>query len=235
MAYTEKKEYLEMKSKNSYLNRIIKAGNNRRPRYAMPTILRANCQGTKIHKYVPHPDEDECMTRDQSSNFISTNKLILSSHGDWEISVVMVKSQNFDSREDFDEIMLEGSRSSFGGTPPTVYSSISLLDAFRKLHVKISVDTENVLSSATEEQRETYDSYFWKYGKEKTKKRLLNSLLLKLFGSPSTKDTVDYKGYEAGFKELTIYEFRFYYEDGNTSQGTARHGDYFLYFRYDTS
>lgn len=239
MADTQKriqeKEFLEMKMTNTYLNRIIEAGNNYRPKYAMPTILRANCQGTKIHKNAPYPDEDECMKRDQFSDFITTKKLILTSYGDWDISVVMVKSSNFSNRKDFEEIMLQGSRSSFGSVIPTSYSSISLLDAFRQMHVKISVDTANVLASATEEQREKYDVCFWQYGKEKTERRLLNSLLLRLFGPPSRQDTVDYKGYEAGFKELTVYDFNFYFEGGNASHGTARHSDYYLYFDFGTS
>lgn len=231
----EEKQFIEMKMKNAYLNRIIDAGNNYRPKYAMPTILTANCQGLKIHKNAPYPDEDECMKRDQSSNFISTKKLILTSYGDWDISVVMVKSSNFSNRNDFDQIMLERSRSAFGGVVPKVHSSISLLDAFRQVHVNIAVDAAHVLSSATEEQREKYDSYFWQYGKTRTEKRLLNSLLLKLFGSPSRQDTVDDQGYEAGFKELTIHDFNFYFEDGNGSHGTARHGDFYLYFGFGSS
>lgn len=228
-------EFLEMKMKNPYLNRIIEAGNNCQPKYAMPSILQANCQGTKIHKNAPYPDEDKCMKRDQFSNLISTKKLILTSYGDWDISIVMVKSSNFSNRKDFDEIVLQRSRSSFGRVIPKVYSSISLLDALRQVHVKVSVDTANVLASATEEQRDKYDSYFWQYGKAKTEQRLLNSLLLKLFGSPSRRDTFAEKGYEAGFKELTIYDFNFYFEGGNASHGTARHGDYYLYFDFGSS
>lgn len=232
----EEQQFIEMIAKNSYLNRIIEAGNNYRPRYSMPTLLVANCGGTRVHKNAPYPDEDECMKRDQSSNFISTKKLILTSWGDWEIWVVMVKSSNFSNRNDFDQIMLQGSRSSHGNVVPTVYPSISLLDAFRRIHVNISVDTAHVLSSATEEQREKYDSYFWQYGKTETDKRLLNSLLVKLFGPSSRQDNVDDQGSdEAGFKELKIYDLNFYSEGGNTSHGTARHGDFYLYFKFDSS
>lgn len=232
----EEKEFLEMKVKNAYLNRIVEAGNNARPIYAMPTILEANFQGTRIHKNAPYPDEDECMKlRDKSSDFVATKKLILKGYGDWDFSVVMVKSSHFSNRKDFDEIMLQRSRSSFGRVIPKVYPSISLVDAFRQVHVKVSVDTANVLSSATEEQRDKFNFYFWQCGQTEAEKRMLNSLLLKLFGSPSRRDTVDCKGYEAGFKELTIYDFKFYFEDGNASHGTARHGDYYLYFGFSSS
>lgn len=213
-------KYLEMKMNNRYINRIIKSGNNCRPKYAMRKILLADCGGTKIHK-------NECMKREQ--------KLILTSGGDWEMQAVMVKSSHFSNQKDFDEIMLEKSHSSFEHAKPKMFSNISFVKEFQLMHMKKTVDTMTVLSSASEEQRDKYELNVWQYGKEKTEKRLLNSLLLQLFGSPSRLDAVDYKGYEGGFKELTIYDFYWYYEGGNGSHGTARHGDYYLYFGYSTS
>ncbi|KAJ6632767.1 hypothetical protein Bhyg_16006 [Pseudolycoriella hygida] len=116
-----------------------------------------------------------------------------------------------------------------------IWLSISLVNAFQQFDVNVSVDAGIVLSSSTEEQRDNYDLSLRQHGKAKTDKRLLNTLLLKLFGPPSRNDSVDYRGYADGFKELTIYEFNFYYQDGNSSSGTARHNDHYLYFAFDTS
>ena len=70
---------------------------------------------------------------------------------------------------------------------------------------------------------------FWRYGgKENLEKNIFYSFLVTLFG-PSTDDK-----HQNEPKELYVYDFQFYNE-GNLMNGTARHGQYYLYLELMTS
>ena len=235
MSDEELKKYWEEKN-NSYINRVIKTGKYsiRRIKYALPEIIWAENGHIKINKKAPYPDQDECMNGKFSEIMISTNKLILESFGDWQFSAYMVKVSNFSTRQEFDKLVFvnnHGVNCKCNCSPktPEILSRIQLVDAFEKVGVIISVNMDYLRKIATDDQKDKLEMNFWRYGgKENLEKNILYSFLVTLFG-PSTDDK-----HQNEPKELYVYDFQFYRE-GNLMNGTARHGEYYLYLELMTS
>ena len=234
MSDAELKKYWEEKN-NSYINRLIKAGEYsiRRIKYALPEIIWAENGHIKINKKAPYPDEDECMNGKYIEHMISTNKLIIESFGDWQFSAFMVKASNFSTRKEFDELMfLENHgvncRCNCSPKTPEILSCIPLVDAFENVGVIISANMGYLRKIATDDQKDKLEMNFWRYGKENLEKMILYPFLVTLFG-PSNDDK-----HQSKPKELYVYDFHFYHE-GNLMNGTARHGEYYLYLQLMTS
>ena len=162
-----------------------------------------------------------------------TAKLQATSWGDWGLSVYAVKTSYFANREEFNQFI---KHQYFEQEPQPMQTVIALRDAFRQTGVEITVDYQHLMESGDKEMRIRIQEFLWMnpgpYGERRLQDRLLNATFGQLFGASTITDLHDE---ETGAKQFALSDFQVCCQDGNERRAAARHGEFYLFFRFGTS
>ena len=196
-----------------------------------PKIMYMKYDGIYVNKNGTNPDEIECFEKfDWERDRFRTYKLKADSGGDWELSISKVKVIHFDTRDKYDAQFTVGFPKQFCRTD-YCYERISIKKAMKLINVSISINMNYYRGNVDEMEKDlnrTLDraDLYSKCKMKKIEAELFYNQMLKVFG----EDDV-----EGDSKLFMINEFKINYFDGNLWIATARRGNYYFKFSYDTS
>jgi len=206
-----------------------------------PRILVADRYGVFVHKDGPHQDDIKSLENmDWDENHLNAPKLKASSYGDYDLTIGMISTVHFDTRELLDKLYVED----FTKDPPiSKVERISFEEALGLLTVSISCDMDYYLSNREEMDKDldrkvdNFDPNN-KHMMKELEAELFYKQSLKIFGEDEDNDDVPAE--EAADqticqKVLTLKEFHLLYSDGNNKIATARRGSSYILLFYGTS
>uniref|UniRef100_A0AC35GFK1 Uncharacterized protein n=1 Tax=Panagrolaimus sp. PS1159 TaxID=55785 RepID=A0AC35GFK1_9BILA len=117
----------------------------------LPCVMKGNWEGVMINKY------DKNLKPLFHDDIIESNKLILKSSAEWEIIVYMISSDYFDSRDEFDTLIIKKEdRNECNDEELLKLKTIEVKEAFKDLMTKIKVNMDYFLCG---ENKNEYDQY----------------------------------------------------------------------------
>jgi len=216
----------------------------------VPKIIGFGVDRICINKSVPNCDE---LNNNWMNNHCLTNKLKADNYGDWSLTIKMVNTKFFQSRDDFDEKVLCGDEKM--DFPDKSFQKISFRKALNLFDVDVWCNMDYYLEHRNEldvdlarhcdldvELKKDSESSI------RLEEELLYKLLCKIFGEHHWKGVNDLKiGHHIECNENTekqsssfdkdFYLEEFYYliADSQSLTATAKRGNYYLLFYYGTS
>ena len=198
-------------------------------RYFLLQILKLGCDGIYVNNYGTNPDE---IKRFENSDWEGKKLKTLKadSCGDWTLRITKVNVKHFVSRDNLDacflmELPKEHYRTDF-------YEKITLKKAMKLVYVDVSSNMNYYKGNVDEMEKDlnrTLDRADL-YSKSKMKKieaELFYNQMRKVFGEDGEDDNDE-------SKLVMINDFKIIYFDGNLFLATARRGNYYLEFMYET-
>ncbi len=211
----------------------------------LPSVLEVSNGIVLVSRDAPHPKLVEPLGTSSPrgtipADKVKSEKIRVTSGGDWEFDVFSVDCGYFDSREDCDEFFCPSElRENTRKNEPT--KKVSLENAFP---VSITANLDYYLSS------NLIDEFEQDLGKPVDREKLLRNdtayleilnqqlfykLACQLFGEDEEHEDEEVSCGDRECKKFMIGEYRILSVDGNAFQSTARRGSHYLLFFYSTS
>lgn len=211
-----------------------------------PTILGADLDGVFINRTAPYPSEQKAQESDTwFQDRIKTNKLTVRSYGYFQLFICVLRMENFDSREEFDDIFIDPE----DRIEPEFKDKLSIEDALKSMWTWIIVNRNYFLENEDELEkllgrRVGRECLAIKENEDENEdenerpslvcQEIFYKLMVELFGEPTADESDDRDEKQEGVfeKALMVREFRKLYFDGNFSKTTARRGNYYILFSH---
>jgi hypothetical protein len=187
---------------------------NRNLKNHFPRLLSSSCSSKGMIKFmtnIPHDDEDSLIAycNNHDKKIIISDLIKMDSSGDWDFEIIMIKSDYFKSREEFDMFIV----------PKDYRYNESKVDR---------IDIENALYRTGFINiviNEELDFFEYPGTKEEIEQQVVKKELIKIFG-----DDFSYKN-----DELIVQDFKILRQDGNFTKSTMKLKEFYLAFLFCTS
>ena len=210
--------------------------------FSIPRVLDMDNDKVSINKKGLYPNELESMLKNEEdwedSDLVLTEKLKVSSCGDWQSHIDMINKIHFESRDKFDNILMRRCKLTIPKDIKNI-ERISIQNALKQLYITLTINMDYYLEDRnrieTELNRKISDLDL---KDDKTRKRIEQELfyaqMCKIIGVAETDDNIDDLTNEDTIyeKSFVLKDFRLLADDGNFMHATAQRGNYYLVFFY---
>jgi hypothetical protein len=188
---------------------------NRNLKNHFPRLLSSSCSSKgmiKIWTNIPHDDEDALIAycKNHDKKIVISDIIKMDSSGDWDFEIIMIKSDYFKNREEFDTFIVSKDYRYND-------SKVDRIDIENALY---RTGLINILIN-----EEDLDFFEYPGTKEEIEQQVVKKELIKIFG-----DGFSYKKYE-----LIVQDFKILRQDGNFTKSTMKLKEFYLAFLFCTS